>query len=159
MAQELISLTLDPATLTAMDKAITQLEAACTQLDALDPDVRRRLLKMGPRLEPFYRQSLATLTQNPQIVPSTLNVNSAMSDLATLDALRPRQARLRRVMERMDDTSLALGSDIASAALEGYALLKVSGKTEGLKGPRQALGSHFKGRGTRRGTTAKKTAA
>jgi hypothetical protein len=35
---------------------------------------------------------------------------------------------LRRLLEKADDGETALGSDVMSAALEGDALLKVSGK-------------------------------
>lgn len=50
-----------------------------------------------------------------------------------LDALRERSARLRQLLGLCDDTELALGSDVMSTALEGYALLKVLGKGSGLE--------------------------
>ena len=43
---------------------------------------------------------------------------------------------------------MALGSDIIGVALEGYALLKVSGKGEALKGARRELSARF-AKGTR----------
>ena len=46
-------------------------------------------------------------------------------------------------MERADDTGMALGSDIIGVALEGYGLLKVSGKGEGLKTARRELSARF----------------
>ena len=46
-------------------------------------------------------------------------------------------------MERADDTGMALGSDIIGVALEGYGLLKVSGKGEGLKSARRELSARF----------------
>ena len=57
-----------------------------------------------------------------------IRILDAQNDLAHLDKLRPRTARLRRLLEKADDGETALGSDVMSAALEGYALLKVSGK-------------------------------
>jgi hypothetical protein len=38
---------------------------------------------------------------------------------------------------------MALGSDIMSTALEGYSLLKVSGKNQGLDGLRKELSARF----------------
>ena len=59
-------------------------------------------------------------------------ISDAQNDLAQLEKLRPRAARLRRLLERVDDGETALGSDVMSAALEGYAMLKVSGRGAGL---------------------------
>jgi hypothetical protein len=52
-------------------------------------------------------------------------------------------ARLERLSKRADDTFIALGSDIVTAALEGYALLRVSGKGQGLETLRQGLSARF----------------
>lgn len=41
---------------------------------------------------------------------------------------------------------MALGSDMMLAALEGYALLKVSGKSMGLDGLRKDLGARWRAR-------------
>ena len=45
--------------------------------------------------------------------------------------------------KRGEDTEILLGSDIFSAALEGYALLKVSGKNHGLEDLRKGLSARF----------------
>jgi hypothetical protein len=57
--------------------------------------------------------------------------------------LRPRLQRLLRLTERASDTEIALGSDVMNAALQGYALLRVAGKNQGLEGLRKELGSRF----------------
>ena len=43
----------------------------------------------------------------------------------------------------MDDTVAALGSDVMDVALEGYALVKVSGRAQGLDELRRELGGRF----------------
>ena len=43
----------------------------------------------------------------------------------------------------MADSEMALGSDLMVASLEGYALLKVAGRGEGLDALRQSLGARF----------------
>jgi len=45
--------------------------------------------------------------------------------------LRPHLASLRQLVGKADDTEMALGSDILSAALEGYALAKVFARAPG----------------------------
>jgi putative N-acetylmannosamine-6-phosphate epimerase len=77
------------------------------------------------------------------MVPPNLGLSEAQADIAALDALRPRVQQLQQLVERAEDTETALGSDIIAVALEGYGLLKVSGKGEALKGARQALSARF----------------
>ncbi len=63
--------------------------------------------------------------------------------MAAVDVLRPRMARLQRLVERAEDTDAALGSDVMVASLEGYALLKISGKNQGLEALRKELSARF----------------
>ncbi|MFA6231753.1 MAG: hypothetical protein WC617_16505 [Rhodanobacter sp.] len=68
---------------------------------------------------------------------------SCRRDLATLDALRPRQARLSKLSQRGEDTQMAVGSDLMTNALEGYAVLKVTGKGQGVDDLRRMLSTRF----------------
>ena len=45
--------------------------------------------------------------------------------------------------ERVHDSEMALGSDLMSNALEGYAFLKIAGKGEGLDALRQMLSARL----------------
>jgi len=64
-------------------------------------------------------------------------------DLVTLDALRPRLARLPKLSQRGDDTRMAVGSDLMTNELEGYAVLKVTGKGQGVDDLRKMLAARF----------------
>ena len=48
-----------------------------------------------------------------------------------------------RIHERMAGAETALGSDLMNGALEGYAVLKVSGKGEGMEALRKLLAQRF----------------
>ncbi|KGM57789.1 hypothetical protein N799_01085 [Lysobacter arseniciresistens ZS79] len=113
------------------------------RLVALDSHTRRRITKMGDKSEAFVRQTLMVLEQNPDIVPAALRLEEAQADLRAVDALRPLLARLRRLVERVSDSEMALGSDAMNTALEGYALLKVTGRNKGLEGLSAALSVRF----------------
>jgi len=143
MTQNLVTLNLTDAQLTAVDAALTELEKQLSGLIALTTARKRSLRKMGRKSEAFCRQALRVLEQNPQIVPASVPLADAVADLAALDALRPRMVRLSRLSERAADTDIALGSDVMTVALQGYTLLKVSGRTEGLEPLRQELGERF----------------
>lgn len=149
MSQNLLSLQFTQAQLAEIDAGLSALENALTGLTALNPDQRRGLVRMGPKSETFCRQTLNVLAQNTQVIPAVLDLEEAQADLATLDALRPRLARLHRLAERAQDTEEALGSDVMSFALEGYALLRVAGRNQGLESLRRDLSGRFAKRGAK----------
>jgi hypothetical protein len=141
--KNLVSLSFPPEDLAAMDAALAVLADTLSSLVSLLPEQVRSLFKMGEKSEVFCRSVLQVLEQNPQVVTPTLGLPEAQADLAALDGLRPRLRRLKLLATRGDDTQLALGADVMSAALEGYALLKVSGRALGLEDQRRELGSRF----------------
>ena len=143
MTQNLTDLVLSEAQLASVDNALFDLETQLAGLVAMTSSQRRKLTRMGDKSEAFCRQALSVLAQNPQVVPPSLNLAGAQSDLTTLDQLRPRLQRLQRLAERAADTETALGSDIMRCALDGYALLKVSGRNQGLEGLLKELGVRF----------------
>jgi hypothetical protein len=141
--QNLVSINLGAADLEALDTALATIQSVLGHGVALTTQQRRDLTKMGDKSEAFCRQTLGLLANNPQVVPPNLGLPDALADLAALDALRPRLEKLRQLAERGADTELALGSDMMATALEGYALLKVSGKGEALKAARRDLSARF----------------
>ena len=143
MSQNIIDFTLDDAQLAASLQALTDLETQLSGLVAMSTEQRRKLARMGDKSEAFCRQTLSVLAQNPQVVPPSLKLAEAQADLVALDKLRPRLQRLQRLAERGADSETALGSDIMRCALDGYALLKVSGRNQGLEGLRKELGTRF----------------
>ena len=143
VSQNLLSLTLTDEQIAAIDGALTALETATTGLIAMDNATRRQINKMGDKSEAFVRQTLLVLEQNPDVVPPGLGLAEAQADLHALDRLRPVLARLQRLSERATDSEMALGSDLMNVALEGYALLKVSGRNKGLEGASEALSARF----------------
>ena len=141
--QNLVSMNLSSDQLAAVDAALSALESNLSEMVSLTPKQRRTVPRMGDKSEAFCRQALSLLGQNPQVVNPSLGLPEAESDLATLDALRPRLQRLARLSARGSDTEMALGSDIMATSLQGYALLKVSGRNQSLEGLRASLGSRF----------------
>ncbi|RYZ16196.1 MAG: hypothetical protein EOO70_05010 [Myxococcaceae bacterium] len=147
--QNIISLNLSAQDLTDLDTALATLQRVTAPMPALRPQQRRNLLKMGDKSEAFCRQTLDVLAANPQIIPPNLDMAEARADMVALDALRPRLAQMQQLLERVDDTVMALGSDVITVAMEGYGLLRVTGKDEALKNLRKDLGSRFRGRGSK----------
>ena len=142
-SQNLVSLTLSDAQLSVIDQSLTDLETQLSGLIAMNAAQRKSLARMGDKSESFCRQTLNVLAQNPQVVPPSVALQEGLADLEALDRLRPRLQRMLRLTERAADTETALGSDVMNVALQGYALLKVAGKNQGLEGLRRELGSRF----------------
>lgn len=139
MTQNLIDLTFSEEQLRAIDGAIAVLEANLGGLIALSAAQRMSLQKMGSAGEPFCRNTLSVLAQNPQIVPPSLGLSGAQADLHALDQLRPRGMRLKVLAGRVEDSEMALGSDVFAVARTGYNLIGVVGSSQGLDGSHREL--------------------
>jgi hypothetical protein len=146
MSQNLISLELSPESLARLDQAIAVIEEVFAPFISLSAGEIQGLAKMGDKSEQFCRQTAQALAQNLEILPSTFHMDEMHRDIAALDALHPRVVRLRGVVTKGENTETALGSDILTAALEGYALMKMYGKAEWLGELRQAMAVRNPGR-------------
>lgn len=143
MSQNLIDVSLDAERIGRMDAALAALEAELAGMVALEPEEVRQLTKMGAKSEAFVRQSAVAFGENPGVLPRNFDVEGFQRDMAALDALRPRLQRVARLHERMAGAETALGSDLMNGALEGYAVLKVSGRGEGMEALRKLLSQRF----------------
>ena len=77
---------------------------------ALRSDQRQQFTKMGDKSEAFCRKADAVFGENLAILPANFDLPAYRRDLATMDALRPRLARLSKLSPRGDDTQIAVGS-------------------------------------------------
>jgi hypothetical protein len=143
MTQNLVDLDFNAEALAAVDAALAALETGLAGLLALTPDQRQGLTKMGDKSEAFCRKADAVFGENLQILPANFDLPAYRRDLVLLDALRPRLARLSKLSQRGEDTRMAVSSDLMSNALEGYAVLKVTGKGQGLDELRKMLATRF----------------
>lgn len=141
--QNFATLNLTADELAAMDAGLAQLEAAAAGMIALTPQQKTQMVRTGDKSEPFYRQTLRVLEQNPQVLSANMNLPDALADLQASDVLRPRLIRLTQLFQRFQDTDLALRSDVMAMALRGYKLLKVSGRDAGLEPLQRELSVRF----------------
>ncbi|MFD0740398.1 hypothetical protein ACFQZQ_14025 [Lysobacter koreensis] len=151
MSQNLASKHFDDAQWSGVDQAIAALEQSWGPvLVALNGTAQRRsLIKMGDGSEAFCRKAFDVMRENADLLPRNLDLAEMGRDLASHDALNARLQRLTRLLEKVRDTDMALGSDVMVAALGGYAILKVAGKGEGLDAVNRDLGKRFEGNGPR----------
>lgn len=107
------------------------------------PRERRRLTKMGDGSEAFCRKALDAMRANQHIIPATVDLAEMARDLHSHDALNARLGRLMRLVEKVEDTDIARGSDVMVTALAGYQFLKIAGKGEGLDAVSRDIGKRF----------------
>lgn len=146
MSQNLITVDFGAEDIDAIDHALDTLEAKFGRFPILTTEQIRRLVKMGDKSEAFCRQAAVVLEENPQLIPAGFNVAEMRQDLTDFDQLRGRFLRLRELLERIDSVEMALGSDIITAALEGYGYVKMGGKSAGLDGLRESMSVRYTGR-------------
>ncbi|GLT22410.1 hypothetical protein GCM10007933_18690 [Zoogloea oryzae] len=132
MTQNLISLDLSADDVAEFDAALAVIETFVKPLLSLTAEEAKGLSKMGDKSEQFCRQAAMLLGQNRDMLPATFPLDEMVSDLASFDVLRPRAVRLHDAVARLDDTLMALGSDVMVAASKGYGLMQMFGKDESL---------------------------
>ena len=132
MPQNLVSLRLSAETLAAVDQAIGTLEVFSKPMRTLTADEIRALTKMGDKSADFCRQTAMVLEQNQNIIPPSFDLTKMQGDLVAIESLDRQILRLKEILAKMEDTQIALGSDVMVASSEGYALMKLFGKAEGL---------------------------
>ena len=132
MTQNLVSLDISAADVAEFDAALAVIEKFVKPLLSLTADEVKGLSKMGDKSEQFCRQAAMVLGQNRDVLPATFVLDEMVSDLAAFDMLRPRAVRLHDAVAKLDDTLMALGSDVMVAASKGYGLMQMFGKDESL---------------------------
>ena len=139
MTQNLVTIDISADDLAAMDQAIATLETLTKPFITLSADDKSGLVKICYKSFAFCQHTLLFLDHNYDILPPTFDFEEMGADLAAYAALQSRVLRIREVLAKMDDTQTALGSDVMVAASEGYALMKLFGKAEGLSALKQAM--------------------
>ena len=159
MGQNLASVHLHDAQWAAFDAAMTAMEqAAEPMLVVLGSEGRRRVVRMGDKSEAFCRRTYNAMRDNASLIPTTVDLDEMARDFASHNELTQRRLRLAQFMEKIRDTDIALGSDVMVAALTGYALLKLTGRTEGLDNLQRELGKRFERSGRRRAQPVREAA-
>lgn len=143
MGQNLADVHFDATQWTTLDGTIASVEQTWQpMLVTLEGDPRR-LIKMGRGSEVFCHAAYRVMNENRHLMPPDIDVDEMGRDLASHDELATRRTRIDRLVQKLTDTDIALGSDIMATALRGYAQLKLSGKAAGLDSLRRELGKQF----------------
>ena len=127
-----IDITLSAEQTAAISAAVTGLTTAMPFLLGYTPEERRRLQRLGPRRESFARLAVETATQNPDLIPASVNLVGIIRDVELHEVLTSVRTTLQQILQQVEDTQQAAGWDIYNGGLEIYRALKSHGRNRGL---------------------------
>ncbi len=137
--QNLVSATLSATDRDAVLLAISTITTKLPFLLGLSVNDRINLQKMGNIRRSFVEQTVPIANQNAQVLPASFNLGELTADMDLYHQLIPIMDALKPVFEKLDDTLMALGSDLYAASLEAYGYIKTAGKSQGLDALRDQL--------------------
>jgi hypothetical protein len=142
-----------------LDQINTEIAAIKTQVRpyavALTPQERHSLLKMGDKSLAFVEKAHEYAHDNPQIVPSFLDMGEFDIDFSDAHGLWGITNSLRQLLELFEDTVMVAGSEAMRAALAVYENAKSAAKNDvpGAKAVAEELSARFPGGKRNSGTS------
>jgi hypothetical protein len=94
---------------------------------------------MGNTRRSFVEQTVPVANANSQVFPASFDLAEFNADMDIYHQLVPIMDAMKPVFEKLEDTMMALGSDLYAAGLEAYGYIKSAGKSQGLDALREQL--------------------
>ena len=118
-------------------------------LEALTPDERAAMLKMGAKTVDFVQKAFGYARSNPKFVPDFVDLDEFDHDLAALKGLSPIQTLLAGLALDTESTMMLAGSDAYAAALVIYNNVKFLAKNKqpGAQAAYDDMAQQFPGNG------------
>ena len=114
----------------------------------LTGEERRTLRKMGPKRTSYVQDVHNGLNANPDILPGSFTLAEFTKDVELIIALKEIENYIAPLTEAIDDTIMALGSEVMKQADTGYNYIKTAAETnQNLTGLVAQISEHFSGQG------------
>ena len=139
--------------------SLGQVEQLMPFLIGLNKSERMALAKVGDGTRPFVEDTVATALANPGIVPRSVDLENLRARAATLAHLAEIQRTLRKLNEKVADTTTKLGSDLYGVARSVYSVMKSPATVPGLTERKAKLGQRFARKASSRPNEAPSPAA
>ena len=111
----------------------------------LTADERRKMVKMGDKSHAFVTNSLTAAQTNQEILPSNFDLEAYLQNHQLSIALGEIHISLKQLVEKVDDTLVAVRSDVMLSSLTVYEYVKTAAKrTPGLKSIAEQLSLRFR---------------
>ncbi len=123
-----ISLDIASDTLQSVKASIASIKQNLPFLLSLTPDDRQSMPKMGDKTFAFVKKSYEYATQNPELVPSYVDIEEMRKDVETVEKLQSVYMLLNELHSKLDDTMMIAGSEAYVASLSFYGAVKEAAK-------------------------------
>ena len=144
MPYQNISATVSADDVQAIKTAIDTVKQKLPFLISLMPAERKAIFKTGPNSLSFVENAQQAAQNNPDILPKSFDVDEFASDVALFSALTDINTAVAQLASEIDDTRLAVGSEVMGEATDVYNYVKAAAKkTPGLKPVADQLGERF----------------
>ena len=144
----LISATLAPEQRANILKCLTEAQEGLGFLINISTDDKRRLVKMGTRSVGYVDDCIAAFEEFKGLLPADLDLPELKRDRILYEDLMTLSVKVRSLNESLNDSIMALSSDMMMACNDGYATLQRSGKRENaVKMAVERISRRYKGNG------------
>lgn len=146
MSYQNISFTIPQADIDAVKAAITTINTKLPFLITLDASERQTLVKLGSKSADFVQDASVAVVNFPNIMPPTFDKAEYAKDTALFKALSEIKLLMDSIIEKIENTHMAVGSEAMTASLEVYAYVQTAAdRTPGLQSVADKLKERFKG--------------
>lgn len=145
MSQNLISATFSAQDAAEVQQSLSDVKAKLSFLLSLQTDDVITLFKVGNVYLPFIDLAYQTAIAHPEILPGVFDKDEFIRDYTLLSALRPIFNQMNELLESLQKTFMAVGSDAMIEALEVYSAVKQNkDKVPGLAATAEQMAVFFK---------------
>jgi len=120
MAQNLISAQLSGETIAEIQQHLDGIKAKLPFLLSLSAEEKVALLVLGNAYKPLVDKAGEAVEHYPQILSGTFNINEFKQDFELLKSFETVVRQVRDLAITVEDTNVAIGSDLLSASFEIY---------------------------------------
>ena len=147
MNTNLVSASLSAADKQAIMGAIQTIRAKLPFLVDLSTEDRRFLPKLGDKSLAFAEKAVDVATQNVDMLPRSFDLKEFQQDVQLFSELKSILMAVSQLNELIDDTTLAVGSDAYSEALDVYTYAKAARGGTGLDELKAMMAKRFSPKG------------
>jgi hypothetical protein len=122
-------------------------------LSDLTAEERRSLPGMGDKNRIFAGKVLEVILQNPDFLPRSFDIDGYQRNLSTFDYLTTIAMALTQLLDLVNATTIAIGSDTYEEALVAYRYAKASGQGASLEAMMAELKQRFSQQGKKKKDT------
>ena len=121
-----IDTVISDADLAKVNDAIDTIETTLSFLIGLTVDERVQLPKINVANKSFTQDAIDAVVDNGKMLPAYLDQKAMQNDMNLYNQLDKLSARIRQVLEKLDDTQMLAGSEAFVAALTAYKLFSAA---------------------------------